>query len=238
MFWTFLSILSILSSSVLSLPARVPEDKIDIQEFMAAVEEVLTTIVETGEFQGNYTEPEPEVEALLEEVFTEEVEAARSTAVRDSEPVGEEGENTEESTALAESPASILGSAVAFFTAFWTSEVSPVQLLFSVVDSYTEYLFSFFLPATSRTGRVIVPIIGVAVTLLVILLALFPILYITAYLLGKFVLAPLVLAPFQSRVKVGRSLADPDLLDTLTEGVIKALDTYNMLQDLNSMRSG
>ena len=238
MFWTFLSTLSILSSSVLSLPARVPEDKIDIQEFMAAVEEVLTTIVETGEFQGNYTEPEPEVEALLEDIFTEEGEAARSTAVRESEPVGEEGENTEESTALAESPASILGSAVAFLTSFWTSEVSPVQLLFSVVDSYTEYLFSFFLPATSRTGRVIVPIIGVAVTLLVILLALFPILYITAYLLGKFVLAPLVLAPFQSRVKVGRSLADPDLLDTLTEGVIKALDTYNMLQDLNSMRSG
>ena len=227
-----------MSSSVLSLPARVPEDKIDIQEFMAAVEEVLTTIVETGEFQGNYTEPEPEVEALLEDIFTEEGEAARSTAVRESEPVGEEGENTEDSTALAESPASILGSAVAFLTAFWTSEVSPVQLLFSVVDSYTEYLFSFFLPATSRTGRVIVPIIGVAVTLLVILLALFPILYITAYLLGKFVLAPLVLAPFQSRVKVGRSLADPDLLDTLTEGVIKALDTYNMLQDLNSMRSG
>ena len=118
------------------------------------------------------------------------------------------------------------------------SEASPVHQLFSLVQSYTQYFFSFFLPLESRSGRVIVPVIGVAVTLLVILLALFPILYITAYLLGKFVLAPLVLAPFQSRVKAGRSLDDPVLLDTLTEGVMKALETYNMLQDLNTMRSG
>lgn len=233
MFCTFLSILSILSSSVVTLPARVPDDRIDIQEFMAAVEEALTSIVETGEYQGNYTEPEAEVEAVLQEIFSED---QRATAVRDSEPK-EEDENHEVSIALEETQASIISSAVAFFTAFWTSEVSPVQQLLSVVDSYTQYFFGFFLPAKSRAGRVIVPVISVAVTLLVILLALFPILYITAYLLGKFVLAPLVLAPFQSRVKVGRSLDDPDLLNSLTEGVITALDTYNMLQDLNSLRS-
>ena len=236
MFWTFLSILSLLSSSVLTLPAKIPEDKADIQEFMAAVEEVLTAIVETGEFQGNYTEPDVQVETLLQEIFTEEVKGDEATGVRDSQP---EGDKTE-STALEEiqTQPSIIGSVLAAFTAVWTSEASPVHQLFSLVQSYTQYFFSFFLPLESRSGRVIVPVIGVAVTLLVILLALFPILYITAYLLGKFVLAPLVLAPFQSRVKAGRSLDDPELLDTLTEGVMKALETYNMLQDLNTMRSG
>ena len=226
----------------------------DIQEFMAAVEDVLTAIVETGEFRGNYTQPDGEVEALLEEIFTEdEMEEAlkevvadvsstsqedvMSTAVRDSEPEGEDTD-TEESTALVEIPSSIIESALAAFTAFWTSESSPAQQLYSVVDYYTQYFFSFLLPASSRSGRVIVPVIGVAVTLVVILFALFPILYISAYLLGKFVLAPLVLAPFQSRVKAGRSLDDPDLLNTLSEGVMKALETYNMLQDINSLRSG
>ena len=75
MFCTFLSILSILSSSVVTLPARLPDDRIDIQEFMAAVEEALTSIVETGEYQGNYTEPEAEVESILQEIFSEDQRA-------------------------------------------------------------------------------------------------------------------------------------------------------------------
>ena len=79
---------------MLTLPAKIPEDKADIQEFMAAVEEVLTAIVETGEFQRNYTEPDVQVETLLQEIFTEEVKGDEATGVRDSQPEGDKTEST------------------------------------------------------------------------------------------------------------------------------------------------
>ena len=57
--------------------------------------------------------------------------------------------------------------------------------------------------------------------------------YISSYLAGKYIIAPLVLNPFQSRGDFGRSLEDYQMLDTLSAGVMKALETYNLLQSLN-----
>ena len=195
MFWTQLSVIIIFCSSVLTVPAVVPgreadvKDERDIEDFMAAVEDVLTGAISNV-----------------------------STALAE--------------TGALDNSSSILDSAIGAFTDFWTSEDSPVQQLFSVVDSYTQYLYSFFVSEKSgRSGAVAV--LGYGVTVLVILASIFPVIYISSYLAGKYIIAPLVLNPFQSRGDFGRSLEDYQMLDTLSAGVMKALETYNLLQSLN-----
>ena len=196
MSWTVLSVIITFSSGVLSLPAVAPPGDSDtdtgreIEDFMAAVEEVLTgavsnvstALVETGALEDNYT-------------------------------------------------SSLVDSAVEAFTDFWTSEDSPVQQLISTVDSYTQYFFSFFVSERSRSGPV--AIVGYGVTILVLFASIFPIIYISSYLAGKYIIAPLVLNPFQSRVLSGRSLDSEEMLNTLSTGVMTALETYHMLQSLN-----
>ena len=130
MYWSFLSIISILSASVLSLAnVSVPFQ------------------------QELFSEDRREVEAL-------------STAVRDTES-GEKEVNNEESTALQESRASIIGSAVAALTGLWTGDVIDIsaKILFLIAA----YIFVNILV------NIIIGIIGFIVNFNVIVYVIFPV---------------------------------------------------------------
>ena len=87
------------------------------------------------------------------------------------------------------------------------------------------------LPVEARTGTLGVFVVAVVVTSAII--AFVPVTYYAGYFVGKYFIYPL-LSPFGRQLS-GRSLMeDTDMLDNLTDGVIRAVETYNLLQSLNT----
>ena len=195
MYYTFLTVIIIFSSSVLSLPAVAQQetnlqDGRDIEDFMAAVEDVLTGAISNV-----------------------------STAIIENGALDDYNTST------------VIQSAIEIITNLWTSENNPIQVLLAAVESYAEYFLSFFVTEKSRSSPLAV--VGYGVMFLAILGSIFPLIYLGSYLAGKYIIAPLVISPFQSRGHFGRSLEDVQMLDSPSDGVMKALETYNLLQSLN-----
>ena len=87
------------------------------------------------------------------------------------------------------------------------------------------------LPAEARTGTLGVFVVAVVVTSAII--AFVPVTYYAGYFVGKYFIYPL-LSPFGRQLS-GRSLMeDTNMLDNLTDGVMRAVETYNLLQSLNT----
>ena len=87
------------------------------------------------------------------------------------------------------------------------------------------------LPAEARTGTLGVFVVAVVVTSAIITFV--PVTYYAGYFVGKYFIYPL-LSPFGRQLS-GRSLMeDTNMLDNLTDGVMRAVETYNLLQSLNT----
>ena len=124
---------------------------------------------------------------------------------------------------------SVLPAVVEQVGLYVQDENSPIHFVLDYLPSWVQEK----LPAQARTGPLGVAVAGVVVT--VAALFLLPVTYAIGYFLGKYFVAPAVL-PFTDRSQYGRSLLDfdPKMLENLTENVMTAVETYNLLQSLKS----
>ena len=93
------------------------------------------------------------------------------------------------------------------------------------------------LPASARTG-----FLGATTAIIIMTVtafALFPVTYYIGFFVGKYILGSIIFPNSVEEVaeeaaKAGRALlGDSEVLDNLHEGVMKAVDTYNLLQEIN-----
>ena len=113
---------------------------------------------------------------------------------------------------------------------------SPVNFLLD----YVPQVILDLLPVQARTG-----FLGVTTAIIILTVAAFtflPVTYYIGFFIGKYVLGSFIFPNSveemaEEAAKAGRALlGDSEVLDNLHEGVMKAVDTYTLLQQISDQR--
>ena len=118
---------------------------------------------------------------------------------------------------------------------------SPFHFLFTSSPLYyLPQVFLNLLPVRARTG-----LLGATTAIIILTVAAFaflPVTYYIGYFIGKYVLGSIIFPNSveemaEEAAKAGRALlGDSEMLDNLHEGVMKAVDTYTLLQQISDQR--
>ena len=121
-----------------------------------------------------------------------------------------------------------------------TDAVQNPDSPFNFLLDYVPQVILDLLPVQARTG-----FLGVTTAIIILTVAAFtflPVTYYIGFFIGKYVLGSFIFPNSveemaEEAAKAGRALlGDSEVLDNLHEGVMKAVDTYTLLQQISDQR--